>query len=324
MNKTELEKLIRGDLSQDKKREYLKELLSNPDYQKKYNLLKAKKIVEEIDKIENSDQTFNYRKFLRRRNYSNKAISLALFSVAAIFLLIFTLHFTGNNPFGDKTTFISKNHLNQISTGINETKKVNLPDGSQVVLNSQSTISFNSFFNDSIRNVRLIGEAFFEVKKDSSRPFVVKTDDLKVKVLGTSFNIKSYPDGDNVETTLVTGSVEVLSSVKTSKIVLNPSQKATYNRTHNSVIIDTVDSKEIIAWKSGKLVFNETPLEEVIKDLKRKYSVEFVIESDSLSHYRFTGVFNNLSLTESLQILEKSSSIKYKLKNNKVMISKSQ
>jgi len=209
--------------------------------------------------------------------------------------------------------------LVKVSTMAGDSKQVVLSDGSVVTLNAESSLIYNKSFKGNMRTVKLTGEAFFEIKKDSGKPFIVETDKLKIKVLGTTFNVKSYPDDVKIETTLATGSVEVMQD-NIEPIVLQPAQKAIFHKRDNSVNVETAEPEIVSAWKYGKLIFNKTALKDVILDIERKYDVNIKVGSNNLLQYEFTGTFDNLTLKEALQLLETSSDIKYELKNNEVML----
>ena len=143
---------------------------------------------------------------------------------------------------------------------------------------------------------------------------------MDIKVLGTSFNVKSYPEDQRIETTLVSGKVEVVERKDNKTVFLYPSQRATYVKTDDELIIDKVNTENFISWKEGKLIYDETPLSEVIKDLERAYNVTFIIESKEILDYKYKGVFDNLTVQEILDLFELSSPLKCTLKDNHVIL----
>ncbi|RKM96241.1 DUF4974 domain-containing protein, partial [Aquimarina sp. BL5] len=275
-----------------------------------------------LNNEEGINKNLAYQKFYIRKN--KRRIKYKYVAVAASFLVLCIAGYTfraslTNNLIVSTVDFFSSD-IKSIATLSGDQKTINLPDGSKVILNAESYLTYPKKFKDNIRKVTLIGEAFFDVKRNTTKPFIVETENIKIKVLGTSFNIKSYPDEEKVETTLVTGKVEVLKQEYTTPVVLEPSQRAVYDKLKSSIKVDSVNSKNIIAWKQGKLVFNQTPLKQVVLDLSRKYNKEFLIRSDNLLQYKYTGEFDNLTLEEVLEILKISSSISYKQINNKIML----
>ena len=180
---------------------------------------------------------------------------------------------------------------------------LDLPDGSIAYLNSGSTLSYPSSYDAEERRVTLVGEAYFSVKHDPAHPFIVSVshDRLRVKVLGTEFNIRAYEKENVVQTTLVSGSVNIVvkeDKGKTNERNLYPSEKAVYDLTD----------------KEGRLVFKETPLPEVLRCLANFYNVDFNVMDPVLDSYRFTGTFNNRQLSQILDYLRISSRIDYSIK----------
>lgn len=195
----------------------------------------------------------------------------------------------------------------------------NLPDGTQAYLNSGSRLSYPSSYDERERQVTLVGEAYFSVKHDPEHPFIVSVshDRLKVKVLGTKFNVQAYENEDVVQTTLVSGAVNIVmekDAGKTSERNLYPSEKAVYDLTDKTLEVMNVDVEGEIAWKDGRLVFKETPLPEVLRRLANFYNVDFKVMDPVLDSYRFTGTFNNRQLSQILDYLRISSRIDYSIK----------
>ncbi len=320
MQEKDLIKYIKGEVSPDTKKSIIDWIRKDTKNQELFNSLKAKYIASNLEAFDDLDtnspyQLFYLNKKRKKRRYYSGAVALILLPI----LIWYGFNFSENTPSINTTDFFDTETKN-VATKYGAQETVILPDGSVVVLNSNSSLSYNKNFSDSIRTVVLVGEAFFDIKRDTTKPFIVKTEHIKVKVLGTSFNVKSYPKDENIETTLVTGKVEVLQQKVQQPIILTPSERATFDKKKRDITIDKVDSKKVVAWKQGKLIFDKTPLKQVVLDLKRKYNVEFVIESDSLLNYKYTGEFDNLSLEEVLKLFKLSSSINYKYNNNKVML----
>ncbi|MDO6738707.1 FecR family protein [Wenyingzhuangia sp. 2_MG-2023] len=177
---------------------------------------------------------------------------------------------------------------------------VTLPDGSLVKLNSGSEIKFPEFFRDSIREVTLSGEAFFEVKKDSLHPFVVKTSLITTRVLGTSFNIKSYDDEDDITVTLATGKISV-DIENENEILLTPSYQVNYNKSTQGFVKQKIDLDRFLCWRDGVLRFDNEKLATAIPKLEKWFNVKIKIQNQSSKNCSFTGVFKNASLENILQ-----------------------
>jgi len=181
-----------------------------------------------------------------------------------------------------------------------------LADGTVVTLNADSKIHYPDHFTGEDRQVVLEGEAFFEVAKDSLRPFVVKTSGIDVRVLGTAFNLKAYPD-EQQQTTLLRGVVEVL--FDRQQVVLRPGEQVTC--VDKELRVEQVDVMPYIAWKDERFVFENELLESVLKKLERWYNITVFIQHPALKQMRFTGnlpkyedinsVLNKLALTTNIK-----------------------
>lgn len=189
------------------------------------------------------------------------------------------------------------------------------------MLNANTSLSFPEQFSDTLRSVSLSGEAFFEVTHDEDRPFIVTTENgMQIQVLGTTFNVKSYPEDQNVETTLVSGKVRVVEEKDHKTVVLNPSQRATYDKNEDKLIVDKVKTENLLGWRQGKLVYDETPIHQVIRDLQRRFEVAISVESPEIMNYKYTGTFDNLTIDQIMDLFEVSSPILYKKNHSKITL----
>lgn len=230
----------------------------------------------------------------------------------------------------------------EIATKKGSRSHVVLPDGSEVWLNANSRIVYKNDFNHTSRELTLTGEAYFKVAKNADKPFIIQAGELKVKVLGTTFNIRSYPDEPSIETTLESGSVEItLDDQPGNTIQLKPGQKLSVgNSANNGAAV--ADSLEAIpapmlllskmkvdtagqatadaAWKEGKLVFDGEDFQRVASKIEKWYNVTVVLENESLHATTFTGVFDNKSLETVLVTLRETGKLMYRLENDTVYI----
>lgn len=196
---------------------------------------------------------------------------------------------------------------------------LSLPDGTVAYLNSGSTLSYPLPYDKKERKVMLSGEAYFKVAHNEEQPFIVSVmnDKMRVKVLGTEFNLQAYETENNIETTLISGSV-FLEVRKNNKIVqtatLIPSEKAIYDWVSGAISIETVNTAYDIAWKEGRLMFKNQPLPQVLKELSLFYNVKFEVRDSVINSYYFTGTFENKQLAQVLDYLKISSLIDYTIK----------
>lgn len=319
MQEQNIIKYIKGEADTAERKLVIEWIRKDIKNQKRYNILKANYVASNLDSLNVSDMDLRHTRFMAKRTKKRKRYLAAVVASVLLPIIVWQLTVPKDAVSPNTVDLYGQDEIN-VATGHGNHKKVVLPDGSTITLNAESSLTYPEKFSDSIRQVTLIGEAFFDIKKDISKPFIVNTEDITIKVLGTSFNVKSYPEDKRTETTLVTGKVEIFQQKIEKPIILTPSQRAVFDKEKNSVKLDKVDSEDIIAWREGKLVFDQTPLKQVVSDLNRKYDVEFVIRSDTLLQYKYTGEFNNLSLEEVLELLKISSPIDYKLVNNKIML----
>ncbi|OKZ18687.1 MAG: hypothetical protein BHV81_06810 [Butyricimonas synergistica] len=197
-----------------------------------------------------------------------------------------------------------------------------LNDGTRVWMNSKSELSYPVAFGENVRRVRLSGEAYFEVTKDSVRPFIVEVDrGFEVKVLGTHFNIKAYDTDDSYETTLVEGKVQVSQGHKT-KITLEPSEQMVIGKDGRHEV-RVVNTSYYTAWHEGWFYFNDESLEQVLIMIGRWYDVDFVFAKENLKEIAVTGKlkrFENLSVI--LKMLERTTGTELILENRIVKVDK--
>ncbi|WP_025663849.1 FecR family protein [Aquimarina megaterium] len=207
---------------------------------------------------------------------------------------------------------IIANDIISIETAYSDHEQIHLPDGSVVWLNSSSKLSYNP---KSPRTLFLDGEAFFEVAKDKEHPFTVETPDhIIVKALGTSFNVKSYAKNTFTETVLLTGKVEMSSKeyLKNSIIML-PNDKVKIFKNDGRVLASkSSNAISSIAWREGKIQFNNKPFLEIANDLKIQHNVNIRFENEQISHSKFTGSFDqDLPINDILEVLKASKNFKY-------------
>ena len=194
-----------------------------------------------------------------------------------------------------------------------------LSDGTVVYLNSDSELRYPVSFSATSREVELRGEAFFEVITDPQRPFVVNAEQVRVRVLGTSFNVNSYADENYTEVTLVEGHVAAYVDDKSYDLL--PSRQLRWDKESESVDIRTVNVNDYIAWKKGQYVFKGRSLEEVAKVLERWYDVEIVFESEKSKEAVYTGVINKEENFDAFVLrLRETSSLSCRMESNRLYI----
>lgn len=206
--------------------------------------------------------------------------------------------------------------------------KVKLSDGTLVHLNAASTLRYpKQFSTHGSRNVYLDGEAYFEVSHDSIHPFVVNTDPLTIKVLGTKFNHSSYPEDSLAKTTLSEGKVAIWKTKDSIDMyILKPMEAIIYNRNQNSLSKKTTNVNLDLAWIDNRLIFKAEPFSEISKRIERCYGVKITNQFDELNKVRFNGEFNldQESIIEVLNTFQLSTPFTYHITDNEIIITKNQ
>jgi transmembrane sensor len=177
-----------------------------------------------------------------------------------------------------------------------------LPDGSEIWLNKESSLTYDNDFTDN-RFVDLQGEGFFDIKKDSAHPFIIQTEDAQVKVMGTSFNVKAYSTESETEVFVVTGKVSLATRDLSESIILTPGVTGILNGKDHRLINETQDDYNHLAWKNKQLVFKKTPLHKVVKALRSYFRKDIHVVNEMLLDCRFTGSFNDPTLDEVVETL---------------------
>lgn len=175
-----------------------------------------------------------------------------------------------------------------------ETRTVNLPDGTSVTLNHYSTLTYPERFKTDNREVELNGEAYFEVSKDKKHPFIVQTEAVDVRVLGTQFNVDAYRDSPDVRTTLLTGSVAVSNKSNSEHMILKPNEIAIYNKVEKKLTRKVLeDATDEISWRHGEFIFDDVPLRDIARELSNSFGTTIQITDSTLQNYRISARFRN-------------------------------
>jgi transmembrane sensor len=259
-----------------------------------------------------------------------KWIPISVLSSVALFIIVFL--------FSKQSLPKNINRYSEISTKPGSRSKLVLPDGSTVWLNAGSKLAYNSNFGATDRSVHLTGEAFFDVRK-TGLPFIIHTGAVQIKVLGTAFNVKSYPSEKTIETTLIRGVVEITMDKRPEKkFTLYPNEKLvlvneTDEKTNKKLAEDilplavikplvlTKDSSIIeTSWKDNKLLFQDETFDELAKQIERWYGVSIVFKNNKLKNIRFTGVFEKETIEQALDALQYTAAFNYNLKDNLITI----
>lgn len=261
--------------------------------------------------------------------------------IAAAVALIF---FISRRPESVKSDRVGQVAENTISTKPGSKSKIQLPDGSQVWLNADSRMTYNESFRGPFREVQITGEAYFDIAKDKDHPFIIHTNSIDVRVLGTSLNIRSYANEKNTEAVLIRGSIEVtLRSSPDKKIILQPNEKLVVQNGRAMVVKKGMPSvqkyedapvmtlgkahiqpKDTVAmdilWVKNKLSFDQETLEDVARKIERWYAVKVTITDERLKHTEYSAVFEDESLRQVMEALRMTGNFRYSISKKEVTI----
>lgn len=198
---------------------------------------------------------------------------------------------------------------------------INLPDGSSVILNENSQIELaENFKSDQIREVYLMGEAYFDIAHDSKRPFIVHTGKLKTTVLGTAFNVKSSAGAKTVTVTVTRGKVKVGDEKRTFNII-TPNQQVVFKEEQNNVVKVPVKAESFIKWTSEDIYFDDVSIKDVAKQLQERFGISILFSNEQIKSCKFSATFlKSQSLTQILNVIGEFNQIKYQFKDNKTVI----
>ncbi|MRX41263.1 DUF4974 domain-containing protein [Flavobacterium sp. LC2016-23] len=253
------------------------------------------KLKKEIRAIKKSDKVF----FLNSRNWIMAASLLLAAGLTGFFFL-------------NSETITTR----QYAAKPGEHTKITLSDGTQIWLNAGSLLKYPSKFKGDTREVYLTGEAFFDVAKDKKHPFIIHTDKMDTKVLGTSFNVQAYPGQATQEVSVLTGRVNVKSTVTDENVYVTPGQKVVFKSKNSSLhAFINIPMNSISLWRKNIIVFEDTPLPEVIATINRNYNVAISIENKNLNALRISAYFKELPAEQVIGLVCNIINANYKIES---------
>ncbi|HZL10076.1 MAG TPA: FecR domain-containing protein [Prolixibacteraceae bacterium] len=322
MNEEKLIRYIKGEFFSDAEiLEILHWIESAPENQKTYNHLKNLWVVtgfEYPDEVNVPDFNFPKTKsiFLQKTGLST------LLKYAAVFILAFSLgtasfYFMNSNQQKELA-----NLYNTIDVPYGERSRITLYDGTRVWLNSGTKFRYPVVFSPQTRDVYMQGEAYFDVAKDSKHPFIVNAGQLKVEVLGTHFNVCAYTDDNEFSATLEEGSVNAVNTSSGKSMIIKPGEQVVVNREANNLKRQEVNTELFTSWKENLLKFEDAPFEDVIKKMERWYDVNISVDPAIDTKERYTMTIKTESLREMLQLVTRTTNMKYEINENNVVLKK--
>ena len=307
-------------------------LIANPDKEK--DLLDAKELVlqlqfkgsevsqqhieQKIDSINNKIDSI--QKPVRIKLFTPHIRNIAATVLVLLTSVICIWYYNQNSKIDSQIETIA---YSDKTTNSGQKITLTLTDGTHVKLNSESKLRFPKKFTNNKREVYLEGEGFFEVAKDANRPFIIHTGNVYTKVLGTIFNIKAYPEDEEVEVALVEGRVAINTAANSgdTTIILQPSEVLNYNKQKEKIITaSNVDLTKIVAWRNNQIIFEDASFEEITRKLERWYGVRFNVYNKVNDKGGFTGKFEEESLELLLEKLSHSLDFSYQINKKEVII----
>lgn len=306
---------LNGSASNEEKQQFFIWLAQSPDNKEEF--ISIKKIWALTSKQKNFEKiTWTDLKPLVKKQSKTKTLNYQLLKQASIFILLIGLgavlqYLVSQQLYPNKFIYPDNYY---VKAPLGQMTNLELPDGSLVMLNSGTTITYSGDFSSGKREVYIEGEAFFDVKKDSKHPFVVKSKLLDVKVYGTNFNVNAYPNDKTFSATLVEGSISVLNKEGQEIGMLTPGDKAYFSENQVNVSVSKVDTEIYTSWKEGLVTYRNEKLEDIAKQIERWYNVEIIIQKEGLGDERYFGsILKNKPIDQILEVLKLTTSFQYEI-----------
>ncbi len=317
--------------SSEKEAEQLQLLLKEQTYQEQFNsickgwvMVKDPAVFSSFDvntglrKLEQKLAVNQKRKFGRVLSnlvtlpkISKKTFNRVSLTLSILILIAFSSHLLRNVFTKDQsqTWWINKRTVN------GEKLVIEMIDGTSIILNADSQIKYPNHFGANSREIYLMGEAYFQVAHNKSKPFIVHSDDLTTTVLGTVFNVCAFEKEDEIKVSLINGAVKVSSAEffnSRGSVMLKPSQQFVFNKRNFTSTVGLFDLQKEVGWKDNFLKFDNEPLENVFAHLRRTFGVEFEVSKKSLMSKKITTNFRNESLWTVAEVIKKLTGLQYK------------
>ena len=356
---TDIYKFLTGLASEEESSRLIEWLRESNDNRRQYFAIKRiwLESVEAPDKekaIEDSWGRLRLRTLFQPETVKNRPFSLPVnfgrISVAATILILVGLSLFLGIKYNNLSSYQYTTH--EIFVPIGSRSNITLPDGTNVWINAGSKLVYSSDFGRRERSVSLTGEAFFDVSHDQSSVFTVKTRDIDIRVLGTRFNVKSYPEETVTETTLVEGEIEVIvtdDQIRAKPITLSPNQRVVYSRNMREFVVaddskltenkESTDYKaepsqkarvvisnvphpeEYSSWKDGRLTVRAESLSTLAPKLERFYNVQISFKDDTLKSIKYSGTLEEVTIEEVMKAISRASDIRFSIDKNQIILS---
>ena len=309
-----------GELSEEFRVAVEEKIVSSPEAKKQFENTKIAwesfGLLDEMEGFNSFEALNNVNKRLLP-NLKNRRFRIQKY---AAILVIALIGYAGGISYKYFKSFEEKNEYSLVET-INcrygMVTKFKLPDSTEVWLNSGSQLTFPHNFANNDRTVELTGEAYFQVKHDETKPFIVNLRNLQVEVLGTEFNVANYSDEEEIEVVLAQGKVKLSSKINGNKKVLGtmtPGYQAIFDNQNGKVLAHKVNPKRYTSWRDGTITFYDEPMDVVAKRLGRWFNADINIVDKEINEYVYRATFSSESLEQVLKLLKISAPVDYEIK----------
>ena len=300
---------LHGELTVEEEMEF-NELVSNPSHLHEFE--KAQKIHEQLNKSALSPSSQKEKSWLKI-NKQLKYNQLQGIGIALKYADIVAIAFLAGNLIRPNLESASEIRYSEITVPFGQMSQLTLSDGTKVWLNSGTTLRYPDRFAEEVRSVTIAGEAYFKVAKRTNKPFIVNTSQMKVQVMGTSFNLSAYQEDNTTAVTLVEGKVAIQDLEGKTISDLSPGQLAIKSKDSNVLQIKPVETSFYSAWTEGKIFFDDEKLDQIAVKLERWFNVEISFADEKLKSQRFTGtILKNKPVDQIMQVLELLAPIHFK------------
>lgn len=304
---------LEGKLSIEERIAFDQQMQSSPDFKKEVDDIRfIWETTAELKLHKQINTQQNWKKISKQiatDKYKKKILSFIRTAAAVLLIPVLFATYTLFNTVREWNNIPVE--LVELNTAYGLISKITLPDGSEVWLNSGSSISYPKRFTKNKRSVQLTGEAYFKVTSDKSNRFdVTTTNGLQVSAYGTEFNVKAYEDEDKIEATLAKGHVEVSEIGLPVSRTLRPGEQVIYYKNTSRMEVEKVNLAVETSWKDGKMIFRRANMNEVVQRLARHFNVDIKLEGEELYDYKYSATFTTETLNEILLLLEKTAPIK--------------
>ena len=264
----------------------------------------------------------HFSKLRKRQQFFTGMLKVAALLLVAFTSAVITYQFA---PQTVQDQEMAEPVFNEIATNAAERANVELGDGSKVMLNAASKLIIPERFSQDKREVQLQGQAFFDIKSDRQRPFYIKTEKAVIEVIGTSFDVRSYPDEEDMLVVVREGTVELRRmDDPDNRLIVNEGYLGQVSKTNGRLALEMIDDPLFyFGWMEGRLIFNNTPLSEVFRQIERWYDVQVKtdLSEEDLSRLKFSADLKTRSVHEVIEVIEMSMDIEVKIEGDKIFVS---